>query len=104
MADCAEAMSVAEQAVGAVAGGTTAPTVAAEAHGWKLHLSSRSRTGYRGVYRKAEDRYQAECSADGKNKHLGHFPTAVDAAVAYAKHMAGRGASRSCSWVQCDEW
>ncbi|EOD14494.1 hypothetical protein EMIHUDRAFT_196857 [Emiliania huxleyi CCMP1516] len=70
-----------------------APLVA-EAEGLRLHLSSSSSTGYRGVWeqypgifgvRKCGGRFQAAHSAGGKQVHLGYFDTAVEAAVAYAR-------------------
>ena len=58
-----------------------------ESEGIKLFLSSRSPTGYRGV-RKERSRFRAEVWTKGKHRNLGTFPTAVEAAVAYAKAVA----------------
>ena len=56
-----------------------------EAEGYKLHLSSRSATGYLGVYwNTSADRFIAHY----KQQHVGCFATAVEAAVAYAKEVA----------------
>ncbi|EOD28286.1 hypothetical protein EMIHUDRAFT_114210 [Emiliania huxleyi CCMP1516] len=55
-----------------------------EAEGLRLHLSSSSSTGYRGVYEHS-GRYQAKRWVDGKEVYLGSFATAVEAAVAYAR-------------------
>ena len=56
--------------------------VMAEVAGMRLHLSTRCATGYRGVYPSA-GRFKAKHKAT----HLGHFDTAVEAAVAYANHV-----------------
>ena len=68
------------------------------AEGLRLHLSSRSNSGYKGVFR---DKYGGEYVAyiqkrradnifgpsPATNKQLGRYATAVEAAVAYAKHV-----------------
>jgi len=59
--------------------------VVAEAEGSRLHLSSNSSTGYRGVQMASTGRFQARHSVDGKDVSLGYFDTAVEAAVAYAR-------------------
>ena len=58
--------------------------VAEEAEGLRLHLSSSSSTGYKGV-RADRSRYQAQRRAGERNVYLGIFDTAVEAAVAYAR-------------------
>ena len=60
----------------------------------QLHLSAKSATGYMGVtYNNSSFRVQR--SYLGQVVHLGSYPTAVEAAVAYAKHVgAGRGTKR----------
>ena len=63
---------------------TQAP-VAAEAEGVRLHLSSRSSTGYLGVRKSYAGRFRAEHRAGGKRDYLGSYATAVEAAVAYAR-------------------
>jgi len=60
------------------------PTVVAEAEGLRLHLSSSSSTGYKGV-RADRSRYKAQRSVGGREVYLGSFDTAVEAAVAYAR-------------------
>ena len=68
-----------------------------ESHeGLKLHLRSRSPTGYRGV-RKERLRYRAEVWSRGKHRNLGTFGSAVDAAVAYARAAAEKPAADEAS-------
>ena len=67
-----------------------------KAHGLRLHLSPQSSTGYLGVrrmpnYPSGQPRakpFQAQYRRDGRSVSLGYFATAVEAAVAYARHMA----------------
>ena len=62
----------------------SAPELVAE--GLRLHLSSRSSTGYAAVVKRAHGRFEASHKVDGRrNVYLGTFDTAVDAAVAYAR-------------------
>ena len=58
--------------------------VVAEAEGLRLHLSSNSATGYKGVIKNGS-RFQPLPWVDGKKAYLGTFGTAVEAAVAYAR-------------------
>ena len=58
--------------------------VVAEAEGLRLHLSSNSATGYKGVHEQS-GRFQAKHKVDRRNQSLGFFGTAVEAAVAYAR-------------------
>ena len=81
---------VAEEAV-QVASAEKAPLVT-EHHGIALHLSQKSNTGYRGV-NKFEGRYKAYHVNGGKQKHLGIFSTAVEAAVAVAQEKAAVAAA-----------
>ena len=65
-------------------------TVAAEAEGLRLHLSSCSFTGYKGVRKDVRKerpgRFEAYLARlDGRQVGLGTFGTAVEAAVAYAR-------------------
>ena len=62
-----------------------ASTVATEAEGLRLHLSSRSATGYKGVSKQPSGRFQAIHEVDGRRVSLGLFDTPVEAAVAYAR-------------------
>ena len=62
----------------------------AEAAGLRLHLSEKNPTGYRGV-RSSGGRFVAQHTLDGKYTYLGVFDTAVEAAVAYAKHRQLHG-------------
>ena len=57
--------------------------MATEAEGLRLHLSSITSTGYKGV-RERGARFTAEARAGERNVYLGSFDTAVEAAVAYA--------------------
>ena len=68
------------------------PSSVSHVDGLELHLSSTSSSGYRGVARAANvtNPYLASC----RGKHLGYFPTAVDAAVAYAKHFIVEAAAK----------
>ncbi|EOD21073.1 hypothetical protein EMIHUDRAFT_101766 [Emiliania huxleyi CCMP1516] len=61
------------------------PTVAAEAEGMRLHLSSSNNTGYRGVCELAYGRFRAQHRVDGRQDVLGYFDTAVEAAASYAR-------------------
>ena len=61
----------------------------AEAGSYKLFLSDRNASGYKGVRRANTGRYFAERGAGTENyRCLGIFDTAVEAAVAYAASMA----------------
>jgi len=61
------------------------PAVVAEAEGMRLHLSSRSATGYQGVHMD-KGLFRAQRTVNGANHVLGQtFDTAVEAAVAYAR-------------------
>jgi len=73
---------------------TMAPSAAAEvveeAEGLRLHLSSTSNSGYRGVtyYNGKPKPYLARYYQGGNNHlYLGMFSTAVEAAVSYARHV-----------------
>ena len=61
--------------------------IVTEAGGMQLHLSRKSQTGYLGVY-PDKNRFKAQygSGSGGTMVHLGNFETAVEAAVAYAKH------------------
>jgi len=65
-----------------------------EAEGLRLHLSSRSQSGYKGVYFSTPDKtsqrkpWRAVSTWDGKATQLGRFSSAVEAAVAYARAQA----------------
>ena len=54
----------------------------------ELHLSSKTDSGYLGVYRPPSGRYEARIKVDGHMKGLGAYDTAVDAAVAVAKYKS----------------
>ena len=62
--------------------------------GMTLHLSSRGKgsTPYTGVTRRSSGRFLAQYKRDGTYKALGTFDTAVEAAVAYYKHVESIGA------------
>eukprot|EP00900_Chrysochromulina_parva_P009663 jgi/Chrpa1/18699/Chrysochromulina_OHIO_Genome00022198-RA len=70
-----------------------------EAEGLRLHLSPRSSTGYLGVHRRPNHPsgqprakpFEARYKRDGRRVYLGHFTTAVEAAVAYARCIARDG-------------
>ena len=54
-----------------------------EVDGLQLHLSSKSATGYGD----GGDRFKAQLYEGGKSATSARFDTAVEAAVAYAKHV-----------------
>ena len=58
-----------------------------EAEGLRLHLSSRNLTGYRGVCRLRVHAYRPEVYHNGRRIYLGYYATALEAAVAYARHV-----------------
>ena len=66
-----------------------APTLVREHLGVCLHLSVRASSGYKNVFT-VGDRFRA-IYQENRNGHrtvsLGYFPTAVDAAHAYALHL-----------------
>jgi len=64
-----------------------APKVVTEAEGLKLRLSSSNSTGYTGVFLQASGKFQARHERARKTVYLGTFATAVEAAVAYARHV-----------------
>ena len=71
----------------------------AEEAGVRLHLSSSNSTGYRGVNSKG-GRFTASHKIDGKKMHVGSFGTAVEAAIAYAKHLQSLGAEDTSTRAQ----
>ena len=61
-----------------------------EVDGLQLHLSGKSATGYKGVYRERTGRYAARAPIDNKflgGAFLGTFDSKVEAAIAVAKHV-----------------
>ena len=63
----------------------------AEAEGLKLHLSSRSSTGYKGVRKHTQaGRFVACRYAGSRTIYIGVFDSAVEAAVAYARAVGER--------------
>ena len=70
------------------------------AGGMRLHLSGPSNaTGYLGVCERRIGSFEAQIFRDGKNTHIGTFGTAVEAAVAYAKHVQSLEADSSSAIV-----
>jgi hypothetical protein len=66
--------------------------VVQEAGGMLLHLSESNTTGYKGVHcvRRAKSKpFVAKAYRDGRTFWLGHFATAREAAVAFARFKAG---------------
>ena len=61
--------------------------VVAEAHDIPLHLSDKSRTGYKGVVQLPGGKFQASRWASGQYIYIGRFDTAVDAALEIAHHV-----------------
>ncbi|EOD29463.1 hypothetical protein EMIHUDRAFT_233966 [Emiliania huxleyi CCMP1516] len=80
----AAAMELERQAEG------EAPVV--EAEGLKLHLSSRSSTGYKGVREMESGRFYAARKDGGQDKYLGSFDSAVEAA-GLKLHMSDKSAT-----------
>ena len=77
--------SVSEAEDGEEAGEDEAGGGVAGAGSIRLHIAESSATGYRGVFQNGT-RFQAKFRFDGKDTYIGSFGTAVEAAVAYAKH------------------
>ena len=95
-----------------------------EAQGWRLHLSSRSSTGYAGVRKQeqasgsrgrrlpwASGRFAAYHTVDGRQIFIGFFDSAVEAAVAYARaegsvdgQVAARRARGALDWETTSLW
>ena len=81
------------------AGEADSEGIVTKADGMQLHLSPRSSTGYRRVYHMSNypsgqppaKPFQTQDRRDGRNVSLGYFATAVEAAVAYARHIARDG-------------
>ena len=59
--------------------------VVAQAEGLRLHLSSSSSTGYKGVRRQSGSVFRAYRNKNGKQVTIGRYDSAVEAAVAYAR-------------------
>ena len=84
---------------GEAVGEADAASIVTEAEGLRLHLSPRSKTGYLGVLRmpnlpSGQPRakpFRARYGGDGRSVSLGLFASAVEAAVAYANHIARDG-------------
>ena len=64
--------------------------VVAEAEGVTLHLNPEMPSGYQGYDEGTGRFFEASTSQLGKHISLGKFPTAVEAAVAYARYRATR--------------
>ena len=97
---------------GEAAGEADAAGIVTEAEGMQLHLSPHSNTGYRCVIRKPNypsgqppaKPFEAQDRRDGRNFSLGYFATAVEAAVAYARHIAHDGeAAAEAEGVEHDD-
>jgi hypothetical protein len=65
---------------------------AAAAEGLELVMSTRSKTGFKGVS-KDGGKYQAKITENGKWRHLGNFATAEEAALCYARHIGAERAA-----------
>ena len=92
-----------------------APAVVTEAQGWRLHLSSRSSTGYAQAYA-SRSRRRARAAADlpgrraashayhtvdGRQIFIGFFDSAVEAAVARAGGGVGGRTGRRPPGARC---
>lgn len=70
------------------AGGSARPAVQAEAEGWRLYLSRTNGTGYTGVSFDMRTLSRGHLYVVYRHcKFLGRYPTAIEAAVAFARHM-----------------
>ena len=91
-----------------------APAVVTEAQGWRLHLSSRSSTGYAGVRKQeqasgsrgrrlpwASGRFAAYHTVDGRRVYDRLFDSAVEAAVARAGGGVGGRTGRRPPGARC---
>lgn len=69
----------------------------AVANGLKLYPSCKNALGYRGIFydqnRAPQHRFTASASQNGRNRVLGRFGTAIEAAVCYAQHMEAEARS-----------
>jgi len=54
--------------------------------GIELHMSSRNATGYKNVYATGTE-FVVNHWSNGRTEHLGYYPTATEAAMAYAHHV-----------------
>ena len=59
------------------------------AAGFKLHLSDRNATGYQSVYKNGK-KFAANMTSPSGKVNLGQHATAVDAAVAVARHLQSK--------------
>jgi len=57
----------------------------------KQKLASTNTSGYRGVYKRGNGRFQVSIRIDGKLKSLGYFDTAIGAALAYDQAAIKKG-------------
>ena len=72
--------------------------VARQVNGLRLHLSSKTETGYEGVYKTTSAhgvvRFKAQAGVSQSKKYVGSYATAVEAAVAFAQFKAQQKESR----------
>jgi len=61
--------------------------IVTEVEGQQLHLAPGTSTGYKGVFSRSKGSYGARVTRNGESIRLGVFNTAIEAAVAYAKHV-----------------
>lgn len=76
--------------------------IQAEAQSLRLHLSSKSSTGYKGVVND-HNRFRAQIQHGGPYAHLGYFDTAVEAAIAYARAVNARAAGLGGQAAEADD-
>ena len=86
----------ADAAAAAAAPAPPPDAVVTEAEGLTLHLSTTSSSGYKGVSRKGA-RFVAVVTAAGETHRLGSYGTAVEAAVAVARHFEAAGAEAAAA-------
>ena len=54
--------------------------------GLPLHMSARNATGYKNVFASGNE-FVVNHWQNGRTQHLGYYPTALEAAIAYAQHL-----------------
>lgn len=61
--------------------------------GVQLHMSTRNATGYKNVYATGGE-FVCNHWCGGRTEHIGYYPTAADAALAYARHVLRKNAQQ----------
>ena len=70
------------------------PAALDEYGGLQLHLSATNPTGYKGVYvKRGTGRFEAKVCSHGMLHHIGRFDSALEAAIATARHVQSLGSA-----------